>query len=52
MIKLQDYKDSGRQRFRMVKLLQRKVKLNDLTTHLEQLILRSQNKVMGGCSGR
>jgi hypothetical protein len=40
-IKLQDDKDSGRQRFRKIMLLQRKVKLSDLTTHLEQLSLRS-----------
>jgi hypothetical protein len=40
-IKLQDDKDSGRERFRKIMLLQRKVKLSDLTTHLEQLSLRS-----------
>jgi len=44
--------DLGRQRFRKIKLLQRKVKLSDLNTHLEQLSLRSQTKVMGGSSGR
>jgi hypothetical protein len=40
------------ERFRKIKLLQRKVKLSDLTTHLEQLSLWSQTKVMGGSSGR
>jgi hypothetical protein len=45
-IKLQEYKDSGRQIFRKIKLLHRKVKLSDLSTHLEQLVLRSHNKVM------
>jgi hypothetical protein len=49
-ITLQDDKDSGRQRFRKIKLLQRKVKLKDLTTHLEQLSLWLQTKVMGGSS--
>jgi hypothetical protein len=39
MIKLQEDKVSGRQIFRKIKLLQRKVKLSDLTTHLEQLSL-------------
>jgi hypothetical protein len=34
--------------FRKIKLLQRKEKLSDLTTHLEQLSLRLQTKVMGG----
>jgi len=52
MIKLQEDKASGRQRFRKIKQLQRKVKLSDLTTHLEQLSQRSQTKVMGGTSGR
>jgi len=35
-----------------IKLLEKKVKLSDLTTNLEQLSLRSQTKVMGGSSGR
>jgi hypothetical protein len=46
-INLQDDNDSGRQIFKKIKLQQRKVKLSDLTTHLEQLSLRSQTKVMG-----
>jgi hypothetical protein len=50
-INLQDDKDSGMQRFRKIMLLQRKVKLSDLTTHLELLSLRSQPTVMGGSSG-
>jgi len=50
MIKLQEDKASGRQRFRKIKLLHRKVKLSDLTTHLDQHSLRSQTKVMGGSS--
>jgi hypothetical protein len=35
-----------------IKLLQRKVKLSNLTTHLERLSLWSQTKVMGGSSVR
>jgi hypothetical protein len=52
MIKLQEYKASGRQRFRKIKLLQRKVKLSDLANHIEQVSLRSQTKVIRGRSGR
>jgi hypothetical protein len=37
---------------RKIKLLQRKVKISDLTTHLEQLSLRLQTKVIGGRLGR
>jgi len=34
------------------KASERKVNLSNLTTHLEQLSLWSQTKVMGGSSGR
>jgi len=35
-----------------IKLLQRKVKLSDLTTHLERLSLWLQTKFIGGSSVR
>jgi hypothetical protein len=51
MIKLQEDRASRRKRFKKIKLLHRKVKLSDLTTHLEQVSLRSQT-FKGGSSGR